>query len=65
MVAKVDKDSCVSCGTCVDACPEAAIEMTEEDGGEFPKVDPERCKDCGDCEAACPTESIKADKKDK
>ena len=61
MVAKVDKDTCVGCATCVDACPEAAIEMEDE----FPKVDPERCKDCGDCEAACPTESIKADKKDK
>jgi len=59
MVAKVDKETCVGCGTCVDACPEAAIEMD----GEYPKVDPERCKDCGDCEAACPTESIKAGKK--
>jgi len=61
MVAKVDKETCVGCATCVDACPEAAIEMEDE----FPKIDAERCKDCGDCEAACPTESIKADKKDK
>ena len=29
MPAKVDKESCVGCGTCVDECPEAAIEMKE------------------------------------
>lgn len=55
MVAKIIKEECVGCGTCVDACPEAAIEMEDE----FAKVDESRCKDCSDCVDACPTQAIK------
>ncbi len=58
MVAKVDKETCVGCGTCVDACPEAAIELVDE----FAVVDEKRCQECGDCVEACPTESIKVEK---
>ncbi len=58
MVAKVDKETCVGCGTCVDACPEAAIELVDE----FAQVDEKRCQECGDCVEACPTESIKVEK---
>ncbi|HMK45244.1 MAG TPA: 4Fe-4S binding protein [Methanocella sp.] len=59
MPAKVDKETCVGCGTCVDACPEAAIEMEEE----FAKVDEARCNDCGTCVEACPTQAIALEKK--
>jgi Fe-S-cluster-containing hydrogenase component 2 len=58
MVAKVDKETCVGCGTCVDACPEAAIELVDE----IAVVDEDRCQECGDCQEACPTESIKVEK---
>lgn len=58
MVAKVDKETCVGCGTCVDACPETAIELVEE----IAVVDEKRCQECGDCVEACPTESIKVEK---
>ena len=60
MPAKVDKEKCVGCGTCVDACPEAAIELVED----LAVVDEKRCKDCGDCVAACPTEAITVEKKE-
>lgn len=58
MVAKVDKEKCVGCGTCVDACPEAAIELVDD----FAKVDEDRCQECGDCVAACPTEAMTVEK---
>ncbi len=58
MPAKVDKEACVGCGTCVDACPEAAIEMDDE----FAKVDEARCNECGTCVDACPTQAIKVEK---
>lgn len=58
MVAKVDKETCVGCGTCVDACPEAAIELVDE----IAVVDEDRCQECGDCVEACPTESITVEK---
>ncbi len=43
MVAKVDKDACVGCGTCVDACPEAAIELVDE----LAKVDEADARNAG------------------
>ncbi|WP_424358167.1 4Fe-4S binding protein [Methanocella sp. MCL-LM] len=58
MPAKVDKEACVGCGTCVDACPEAAIEMDDE----FAKVDEARCNECASCVDACPTQAIKVEK---
>ncbi|WP_048198456.1 4Fe-4S binding protein [Methanocella arvoryzae] len=58
MPAKVDKEACVGCGTCVDACPEAAIEMDDE----FAKVDEARCNECATCVDACPTQAIKIEK---
>ncbi|WP_174589837.1 4Fe-4S binding protein [Methanocella conradii] len=58
MVAKVDEEKCVGCGTCVDTCPEAAIELVDE----VAHVDEERCQECGDCVEACPTEAITLEK---
>lgn len=59
MPAKVDKESCVGCGTCVDECPEAAIEMKDE----IAVVNEDACTECETCVGACPTESIKIIKK--
>ncbi|HOM60415.1 MAG TPA: 4Fe-4S binding protein [Anaerohalosphaeraceae bacterium] len=54
MPAKVDKEVCTGCGSCVDACPSEAIEMV--DGKAV--VDPEKCVDCGVCVDECPVEAI-------
>jgi NAD-dependent dihydropyrimidine dehydrogenase PreA subunit len=56
MVAVIDKDECVGCGTCVDECPVEAISMNDEN---IAVVDAGECTDCGSCVDVCPTEAIK------
>jgi len=47
-------EECVSCGTCVDVCPESAISQ----GDDKYVIDADKCTDCGTCVAECPTEAI-------
>ncbi|MBN2231142.1 MAG: glycyl-radical enzyme activating protein [Candidatus Thorarchaeota archaeon] len=46
---------CIGDQACVRACPESALELTE-DGM---KIDRELCQVCGACEEACPTGAMK------
>jgi ferredoxin len=54
MPAKVDKEKCTGCETCVDECPADAISMAEEKA----VIDAETCIDCGACVDVCPVEAI-------
>jgi ferredoxin len=54
MPAKVDKEKCTGCETCVEECPSEAISMA--DGKAV--VDVDTCIDCGVCVDACPVEAI-------
>lgn len=54
MTAEVDKNTCVSCGACIQICPVNAIRM--EDGKAL--VDPDICIDCGACVSECPVKAI-------
>ncbi len=54
MAAKVDKDKCTGCGTCVEACPLEAIKLENEKA----VVDEETCTECGSCVSECPLEVI-------
>ncbi len=49
-------NECTRCEACVEACPEAAVEL----GDPSPIVDGTRCIACGKCVAACPTETLVA-----
>lgn len=53
MAAKIKKDECVACGTCVDACPEEAITLEE-----IAVIDEKKCTECGSCVEECPTDAI-------
>ncbi|MDD3885468.1 MAG: 4Fe-4S binding protein [Victivallaceae bacterium] len=53
MAAKVNKEVCAGCETCVGACPVGAITMVDgkaEVGGD--------CIECGACVGECPCEAI-------
>ncbi len=55
MPAVVNRDECVSCGTCVEECPEEAIAL---DDSEIAVVNKEKCTECKTCIEACPSEAI-------
>jgi NAD-dependent dihydropyrimidine dehydrogenase PreA subunit len=53
MAAIVDEERCVSCGICVDVCPEGAITESVT-----VLVDLQKCTGCGLCIDECPNEAI-------
>ena len=54
--AQVDKEYCVSCGTCIKACPLQAISVPD---GISAVVELARCIGCGLCTRECPASVIK------
>lgn len=54
MVAIVNKEECIGCGVCVDACPSDAIKMVDD----LAVIDEELCVDCGACVDECPNDAI-------
>jgi 2-oxoacid:acceptor oxidoreductase delta subunit (pyruvate/2-ketoisovalerate family) len=64
----VDKKKCVGCGTCVKYCPEAAIELTNDQQPTannkkgIADIDYCFCKGCGVCARECPQKAIKMEK---
>lgn len=53
VAAVVDKEKCICCGICADACPEQAISIDDE-----AVIDPGKCNACGTCISVCPNEAI-------
>jgi Fe-S-cluster-containing hydrogenase component 2 len=54
MPAKVDKEKCNGCETCVEECPSEAISMVDDKA----VIDLETCVDCSVCVDVCPAEAI-------
>ncbi|MBN2619557.1 4Fe-4S binding protein [candidate division WOR-3 bacterium] len=52
--ARIDRDACTDCGTCMDRCQVQAI--ADEDGQTV--IIPDRCIGCGLCITGCPSEAI-------
>ena len=55
MAAKIDKDECTGCGTCVEECPTEAISLNADD---IAVVKEDDCTECGLCVDSCPTSAI-------
>ncbi len=53
----VDKNLCIGCGICVDACPVNSIAM--KDGSAV--IDMDLCIRCGECHDCCPEHAIRHD----
>ena len=53
-MVKVDKNTCIGCGTCVAVCPVNAISF---EGGKA-KIDQDKCIKCGTCVSVCPVNAI-------
>jgi len=49
LIASVNPEMCVGCGTCQGVCPAGAISFRE-----IARVDPKRCTGCGRCVEQCP-----------
>jgi ferredoxin len=54
MSVYIDEEMCTGCGTCVDACPEEAIQLMVMKAS----VDQEKCTGCGQCVDECPSGAI-------
>jgi len=54
-VSKVDQDKCVSCLTCVNACPYTAPFVNEDNKAQ---IEAAKCMGCGICVAECPAHAI-------
>lgn len=50
---QLDKNKCIGCGMCVEACPYNAMSFTD-----CPTIDMEACRLCGSCVEACPEEAL-------
>jgi heterodisulfide reductase subunit A len=54
-VARVDQDKCVSCMTCVNACPYTAPSMNTDHKAQ---IEAAKCMGCGICASECPACAI-------
>ncbi|MHC4159311.1 MAG: indolepyruvate ferredoxin oxidoreductase subunit alpha [Planctomycetota bacterium] len=54
MPAKVDKEKCTGCESCVEECPSEAIKMADDKA----QIDVDTCVDCAACVDSCPAEAI-------
>ncbi len=58
VLAEVDREKCVWCDECTDACPFDAIQPVEYKGKKVASVIQANCKGCGMCLPVCPQNAI-------
>lgn len=52
---KLDQESCVGCGACIDVCPREVLILENRKSR---VVDRDRCMECGACATNCATGAI-------
>lgn len=58
MPVKIDKDTCLGCSACVDACPVQALSLDDDGKAE---CDANTCINCFACVSTCPVSAITED----
>lgn len=53
MAVKIDTDSCIACGACVDTCPVEALSVED-----YAIVNEDECIECGACTSSCPVDAL-------
>jgi NAD-dependent dihydropyrimidine dehydrogenase PreA subunit len=53
MPPEIDRETCIGCQACVQACPNNALEMDNEEKSVL--AHPEKCTDVWACVDVCPT----------
>lgn len=54
----INKQKCILCGLCVDACPEGVLDLQE---GELAFANPQDCVYCATCEETCPEGAVRCE----
>ena len=49
----IDREKCTGCGACIPACPNKAIELSENKESIKSATDPSKCTVCGNCTTYC------------
>ncbi len=57
-LAKVDRERCHACSTCVKVCPVEAIHVEKQKDRALAAVDDQRCFGCTICISRCPRQAI-------
>ena len=55
MPVKIDHDTCIGCGACVDVCPTQSLSLNDD---QKCVCSEETCIDCGACVGTCPMGAI-------
>ncbi|RMF98422.1 MAG: 4Fe-4S dicluster domain-containing protein [Candidatus Schekmanbacteria bacterium] len=55
MAPTIDKEKCIACGCCIDACTQGALELQDDSNA---VVDEDTCIDCYACVDMCPVSAI-------
>ena len=53
-LARVDEETCIGCGDCVEICSLEAMELSRN----TVSINEDFCVGCGACVSTCPTESL-------
>lgn len=55
---RIDKDKCIGCRICSDACPTLSLTLPETGEGKRVPIITSTCTRCGECMTACPKSAI-------
>jgi heterodisulfide reductase subunit A len=58
VIASIDKDLCVWCGACAEACPFDVISKVKTNSKEIAEINNSICKGCGMCLPVCPVNAV-------